>query len=275
MTSLARHGYDLVIGVGFAQGDAIGKVAQKFPKTKFAIIDVDQAFVPGKPANVQGLLFREQEVGYLAGYLAGLEEKRRGGQGRDQRRRRHEGAAGRPLHRRLFRRRREGGAGDQDDPRLLPGLGRPGEVQGAGAEPDRARLAASSSRSPAAAGSARSNAAGERERLGDRRRRRPVVPRPPHPHERPEGSRLGRLPHDQVDPGRQLEGRRQRDLRPQGGGRRSRQGEPEGAAGGRRQGRRDRAADRGRRDHGDPDRGRQELSNSLLQGPTGDEVGAT
>jgi basic membrane protein A len=79
MTSLARDGYDLVIGVGFAQGDAIGKVAQKFPKTKFAIIDVDQAFVPGKPANVEGLLFREQEVGYLAGYLAGLEEKRRAG----------------------------------------------------------------------------------------------------------------------------------------------------------------------------------------------------
>ena len=79
MTALARQGYGLVIGVGFAQGDAIGKVAQKFPKTKFAIIDVDQAFVPGKPANVQGLLFREQEVGYLVGYLAALQEKRRAG----------------------------------------------------------------------------------------------------------------------------------------------------------------------------------------------------
>src|SRR3954470_16520809 len=63
MTKLARDGYDLVIGVGFAQGDAIGKVAQRFPDTKFAIIDVDQAFVPGKPANVEGLLFREEEVG--------------------------------------------------------------------------------------------------------------------------------------------------------------------------------------------------------------------
>jgi basic membrane protein A and related proteins len=80
MTSLARQDYDLVIGVGFAQGDAIGKVAQRFPETKFAIIDVDQAFVPGKPANVQGLLFREEEVGYLVGYLAGLEEKRRDGE---------------------------------------------------------------------------------------------------------------------------------------------------------------------------------------------------
>jgi basic membrane protein A len=79
MTSLARQGYDLVIGVGFAQGDAVGKVAQKFPDVSFAIIDVDQAFVPGKPANVQGLLFREEEIGYLVGYLAGLEEKRRAG----------------------------------------------------------------------------------------------------------------------------------------------------------------------------------------------------
>jgi basic membrane protein A and related proteins len=78
MTSLARDGYDLIIGVGFAQGDALGKVAQRFPDTKFAIIDVDQAFVPGKPANVQGLLFREQEVGYLVGYLAALEAKRKG-----------------------------------------------------------------------------------------------------------------------------------------------------------------------------------------------------
>lgn len=80
MTSLARQGYDLVIGVGFAQGDALGKVAQRFPDVRFAIIDVDQAFVPGTPANVEGLLFREEEVGYLVGYLAGLEEKRREGE---------------------------------------------------------------------------------------------------------------------------------------------------------------------------------------------------
>ena len=79
MTTLARDGYDLVIGVGFAQGDAVGKVAQKYPDVSFAIIDVDQAFVPGKPANVQGLLFREQEAGYLVGYLAALTAKREGG----------------------------------------------------------------------------------------------------------------------------------------------------------------------------------------------------
>ncbi len=78
MTSLARQGYDLIIGVGFAQGDAIATAAKAYPNTKFAIVDVDQATLKGKPTNVRGLLFREQQVGYLAGYLAALEAKRAG-----------------------------------------------------------------------------------------------------------------------------------------------------------------------------------------------------
>jgi basic membrane protein A len=79
MTALARQGYDLIIGVGYAQGGAIATTAKHFPKTKFAIVDVDQASLKGKPANVQGLLFREEQVGYLAGYLAALEAERAGG----------------------------------------------------------------------------------------------------------------------------------------------------------------------------------------------------
>jgi basic membrane protein A len=79
LSSLAQDGYDLVIGVGFDQAAAIDKVAGKFPKTHFAIIDVDQQSLPHKPANVLGLLFREQEAGYLVGYLAGLEVKKSGG----------------------------------------------------------------------------------------------------------------------------------------------------------------------------------------------------
>ena len=142
MTTLARDGYDLVIGVGFAQGDAVGKVAQKYPEVSFAIIDVDQAFVPGKPANVAGAAL-PRAGGRVPRRLPRCADWRRSGargRGCDQRGRRHEGAARRPLHRRLLRRRREGRAGDRDDPRLLAGLGRPGEVQGAGAEPDRAWL---------------------------------------------------------------------------------------------------------------------------------------
>ena len=79
MVALARQGYDLIIGVGFAQGDAIAATAKRFPNTHFAIVDVDQRDLKGKPKNVVGLLFKEQEVGYLVGYLAALSEKRHGG----------------------------------------------------------------------------------------------------------------------------------------------------------------------------------------------------
>jgi basic membrane protein A len=79
MTTLVRQDFDLIIGVGFAQGDSIATAAQQFPDTKFVIIDVDQSTLKGKPANVVGMLFREEQVGYLAGYLAGLEAKRHAG----------------------------------------------------------------------------------------------------------------------------------------------------------------------------------------------------
>jgi basic membrane protein A len=79
MSTLARQGYDLIIGVGFAQGDAIAATAKRFPDASFAIIDVDQSFLKGKPTNVQGLLFREEQVGYLVGYLGALEAQKAGG----------------------------------------------------------------------------------------------------------------------------------------------------------------------------------------------------
>src|SRR5919108_4881520 len=79
LAALARQGYDLVVGVGFAQGEAVDKAATQFPNTKFVIIDVDQRSLAHKPKNVVGLIFREQEVGYLAGYLAALVEKHKPG----------------------------------------------------------------------------------------------------------------------------------------------------------------------------------------------------
>jgi len=80
LSTAARKNADLVVAVGFDQAAAVAKVAKEFPKTHFAIIDVSNGDLAGKPANVEGLIFREQEVGYLAGYLAGLEEKRDGKQ---------------------------------------------------------------------------------------------------------------------------------------------------------------------------------------------------
>jgi basic membrane protein A len=81
LSSLAQQHYDLVIGVGFLMADAMSTVAKKFPNTKFAIIDYSAAALKGKPTNVQGLLFKEQEAGYLAGYMAGLYMKDQGSGG--------------------------------------------------------------------------------------------------------------------------------------------------------------------------------------------------
>jgi basic membrane protein A len=79
LTAFARSGYDIIIGVGFTEANAVDTAATQFKDRNFAIVDVDQTTEPHKPPNLLGLLFREQEVGYLAGYLAALEEKRRPG----------------------------------------------------------------------------------------------------------------------------------------------------------------------------------------------------
>jgi basic membrane protein A and related proteins len=75
LSTLAQQKYDLVIGVGFLMADAVNTVAKRFPDTKFAVVDVSQASLKDKPANVEGLLFSEQQAGYLVGYLAGLYAK--------------------------------------------------------------------------------------------------------------------------------------------------------------------------------------------------------
>jgi len=79
LSTFARQGYNLTIGVGFTEASAIDTAATNFPNSNFAIVDVDQTSEPHKPANLLGLLFKEQETGYLVGYLAALEEKRKPG----------------------------------------------------------------------------------------------------------------------------------------------------------------------------------------------------
>ena len=74
ITAAAQQGNQLVFGVGFNFFNSIGKVAKSFPNVKFATIDVPVSAVPeGKLPNLRGLIFKEQESGYLAGYIAGLE----------------------------------------------------------------------------------------------------------------------------------------------------------------------------------------------------------
>jgi basic membrane protein A and related proteins len=72
LTTLATQQFDLSVSVGFLMGEATATVAGKFPKNSFAIVDFPASGLKGKPQNVEGLLFKEQEAGYLAGYLAGL-----------------------------------------------------------------------------------------------------------------------------------------------------------------------------------------------------------
>jgi len=79
LTTLARQKYDLIIAVGFLMAEDTEKIANQFPDTKFAIIDSSQQAMKSQPKNLEGLLFKENEAGYLVGYMAGLYTKDKGG----------------------------------------------------------------------------------------------------------------------------------------------------------------------------------------------------
>jgi basic membrane protein A len=70
LSLLARQKYDLVIGFGFYAAAAIDRVASEFPETRFASIDFAHDDLAHRPTNVVGIVFREEEAGYLAGHLA-------------------------------------------------------------------------------------------------------------------------------------------------------------------------------------------------------------
>jgi basic membrane protein A len=72
LSLLARQKYDLVIGTGFFAAPAIDRVAAGFPETRFAIIDAAHDDLAHRPKNVVGLVFSEEQAGYLAGHLAAL-----------------------------------------------------------------------------------------------------------------------------------------------------------------------------------------------------------
>ncbi len=67
LSQLGDEGYDLIVSNGFVMGEATEKAAAEYPDSKFAIIDFAYE---APPDNLLGLVFKEQEVGYLAGYLA-------------------------------------------------------------------------------------------------------------------------------------------------------------------------------------------------------------
>jgi basic membrane protein A len=76
MRAFAERNFDLVIGVGFAQGPIMQKVATDYPNINFAIIDgviEDKNKVPYP--NVASLVFREHEGSYLVGMIAAHKTK--------------------------------------------------------------------------------------------------------------------------------------------------------------------------------------------------------
>jgi basic membrane protein A len=66
----ASRGEDPIIAIGFPFVSAVDKVARDFPKTRFVIVDA----VVDRP-NVQSVVFKEQEGGYLVGMMAAMASK--------------------------------------------------------------------------------------------------------------------------------------------------------------------------------------------------------
>lgn len=66
----AKKKFDLVIGIGFAQQDAVKKVAAQNPEVKFVIVDGEVT-----AANVRSLMFEEHQGSFLVGYLAAMKSK--------------------------------------------------------------------------------------------------------------------------------------------------------------------------------------------------------
>lgn len=76
MRAFAEKNFDLIIGVGFAQGPIMQKVALDYPNIKFAIVDGVIVDSDGKPVpNVADLVFREHEGSYLVGMIAASKSK--------------------------------------------------------------------------------------------------------------------------------------------------------------------------------------------------------
>lgn len=68
---LVQDGSEGIVTVGSSMTQATGEMAAENPEVTFAIVDgsVTNEAIARAP-NVQGILFKEQEAGYLAGYLA-------------------------------------------------------------------------------------------------------------------------------------------------------------------------------------------------------------
>lgn len=77
MRAFAERNFDLIFGVGFAQGPIMQKVAVDYPNIRFAIVDGVIFEADGKTPkqNVASLVFREHEGSFLVGMIAASKSK--------------------------------------------------------------------------------------------------------------------------------------------------------------------------------------------------------
>lgn len=66
LASLAKQGYNPVVGVGYAYATAVKAAAEQFPDTTFGIVDDSTVQLD----NVADLVFSEEQASYLAGVAA-------------------------------------------------------------------------------------------------------------------------------------------------------------------------------------------------------------
>jgi basic membrane protein A len=71
LASLAKQGYNPVVGVGYAYATAVKAAAEQFPDTTFGIVDDSTVQLD----NVADLVFSEEQASYLAGVAAARSTK--------------------------------------------------------------------------------------------------------------------------------------------------------------------------------------------------------
>ncbi|TXG01189.1 BMP family lipoprotein [Massilia arenae] len=70
MRGLARKKVDMIAAIGFSQTQAVQKVAREFPNVRFVLIDS-----VAQGANIESVMFKEQEGSYLVGVAAAMASK--------------------------------------------------------------------------------------------------------------------------------------------------------------------------------------------------------
>src|SRR5215213_6368083 len=70
VTTFAEENYDVIVTVGFNLREATRAAAEMYPTTKFIGVDQDQ--FEGPLENVAGLVFPEDQAGFLVGALAAM-----------------------------------------------------------------------------------------------------------------------------------------------------------------------------------------------------------